>query len=622
MRMLINTMEVDLYGNEAVLASYGISNPLNFAEPTSAKSIEFALPKTANNLNIFECAHVVLNDNTTFMDFIACEVYIDGVDMLIENCVVVSVTDEINIRLFGNGSTFFNSLKGLKLADLALSGLNFTWNAAAIQAGLQTTSAVLFPVCAYAAGGYTGNNIELAEMPPAVFAKTVFAAIISDRGYSIAGDVIDDSNFIKTIIPYSNDRTRYITDEDIEALNFEVAMVNGGDQTVPSMTVATVQYDTNIQAGLWDTGTYNYLALRHLRITFQFTLTLSRATVSGAANVWAWTQHGADPPVNVFLGNPYVTTLEIKHTYSVSVTLEAGDIFWIEVEDTSGEDILISSGLSGTVYKTEVYMVGINSSIFFNDDWVVALNLPDMLQSDFFKEMVMRHAGLMQVNEVTKVITINKFATVVDAAADDWSALVDYSEQPEILYENPFAQNNWMKYEDDTNILKPAGTDKNIEISNKSLPEDNDYFVSGFGASVAINILDQNLHVVEINNDSGILPRILIAENVVCDSIDFQESGSTIFSETNINVPYFYSPRRFDLTFKRIAETYFGDVITIMQNYKEVNALMRITAQLIFKLNYFAPKFIKLYGVNFYMVEVTDFNLNKKESSHVKLIAL
>lgn len=597
MRLIINSVEVDIIQKD-IIGKYTIAKLLDFS-PAATRTEEIDLPLTAKNLSALGNPDVLLNSSTIPFQLLEAQLYVNGIDMMVSKCLVIEVNKTIKVRLFGSNIEFFGLIKDKYLSELDMSALDHTRDHATIVANLTNTTGFCYPAIDYGPVLGSGNELEVDGMFPAVHAADILTQIIEDAGYTLTGDLITDENLLTEIIPYSNSKTRYITDADALALYFKAANVYMGTgstlQTITAGANTRIQYDTQITGSNWDTGTYEFVAPRFGYYIFNVLLTGQSTSGTSACIISAYRKHGADPEEEVWSkAKTFTTSLSTFQAdtnvigQNNGIRLEAGDLLYIKLLAGANNVQFVRSEPT-----MNITLQGMNTLSYYGDEWITALNLPVIKQNEFLKQYVSDYACLISVNDFTRVVTIKKISSIVNELPDDWRNKKDFSNK-RVRFLNGFAQVNSLTYLDDENVLKPTGTDKNILIDNSALPAQKEFIKSIFGATMTGNYLTDNLTLprIEITGSNTLKPRRLIREirTVDIDIVSAEESLNT--NVTSINIPFFAKSTGFDLTYTKIYQYKLTYLISLISTQRLVELPVMLNEIDISELNYLTPKFI------------------------------
>ena len=619
MRLIINSVEVDVFPKD-ISGKYTIAKLLDFS-PAATRTEEIDLPLTAKNLAALGNPDVLLNSSVIPFTLLDAQLYVNGIDMQVSKCLIVDCDKVIKVRLFGSNIDFFGLIKDKYLSELDMSALDHTRDHATIVANLTNTTGFCYPAIDYGPIVSDNNEIEVDGMFAAIHAADILTQIVEDAGYTLTGDLITDTDLLTEVIPYCNSKTRYITDADALALYFKAANVYMGTgstlQTILAGANDRIQFDTQITGSNWDTGTYEFVAPRFGYYIFNVFLTGQSTSGTSACLISAYRKHGADPEEEVWSkGKSFTTTLSTLNANTNvagqhdGIRLEAGDLLYIKLLAGANNVQFVRNDIS-----MNISLFGMNTLSYYGDEWITALNLPNIKQNEFLKQYVIDYACLISVNDFTKVVTIKKISSIANEIPDDWTDKKDYSSQ-RVIFLNGFAQVNSMTYLDDENVTKPNGTDKNILISNTALPAQKEFIKSIFGATQTGNYLTDNLTFprIEITGSNSLKPRRLLREIVTVDIDIVSAEDALSTGVTSMNVPFFSKPTGFDLTYTRIQQYKLDYLISLITTQRIVEMPVMLNEIDISELNYLTPKYID--GVYLLVLEI-QFNYSRRNPAKI-----
>ena len=216
-KFILNGYEIDLNGDEDFAVTYEVGNDFKFH---ANNSVEISFPLTMNNLRAIENCHVIINDSLLPFNFIPASVEVDGIDMKIEYAVLLSVSSVIKVKLYGGNMTMFADVKDKSIQELNLSAYDHTRNWAYIAGARNETEGIMYPIIDYGQLSTLEDNIEIANLYPAMFVHTIISKIASEIGYTLSGSLLTDPEYLKLIIPFCN-KNSYVDPDVIASLLFE-----------------------------------------------------------------------------------------------------------------------------------------------------------------------------------------------------------------------------------------------------------------------------------------------------------------------------------------------------------------------------------------------------------------
>lgn len=119
---------------------------------------------------------------------------------------------EYEVLVKDSQAEFYTAITNNELTDLDFSDLNHTFSAADIIASFNNTIADGFKyVFPYSSTG--GNQYQVRQFKPAIYAKTYFDRIFSNAGFTYNWIGLSAAHFDKLIIPYNGDANTFDTED-------------------------------------------------------------------------------------------------------------------------------------------------------------------------------------------------------------------------------------------------------------------------------------------------------------------------------------------------------------------------------------------------------------------------
>lgn len=639
--LYLNNQKVDLRGNETIATDYSIAPIGNIASRGSAKSVTFKLPLTANNREIIENANVIVNSTVIPYRLVPAKLYANGLTQQIEFAQIKSIKDDISITLFGSNVDFFGIVKGLKILDLG-DVWDHQWTRVNTWGSRNNTSGYIYAMIDYNADDYMDpavKEIDVRTLLPSVFLHSIISEIITQAGFTAEGDFLNDAHYKSVLIPcMSRNLGRYgelllsrahtSADKFITNIAFVDNLVDDYD---PLNLIANEAFDVDYP-GIGSVGVHTlsrYAVPSNLtyrfKVKYDYTgLTAPASEVLLVRQDLAGTSHVIKPITLISASG----SIEFNE---VADCLIGDRVFVIFFQIGAGMDSVTI--LAGSTFE----VVEVTGDPYSNTLDVTA-NLPDLKQSELLKDTAQKFGLIFQVDNIRKVVHIRQFSEIIDAIpnAKDWSDKVDYSEKTELQFDSDYAQLNTCIYEDDDTVIKPEGTDSEITINNAHLKKDLKLFESPFAASELVQRFD-NVSIAQIKlfTDYGtadetvdeVEPRYLVKRMNFFDEFHYTDGTQTDdFTDEEIPVTHFILPGySFNAGFANNLLDNSTDLIALIQQFKTVKMLMRITAADINQLDFFIPIWIELVGqigCYFYISEIKQFKVTNNESTDVELVKL
>lgn len=225
---------LELFNDEKINITLSVQNISDISKTFTDFTQSFTVPGSIVNNRIFE--HFYQNDVDGTLDYnLKRPAYIEidfipfrqGVISLEKANVKNGLVDNYSITFYGLLTNLKDIFGEVKINQLNLSSLNFTYNATTVQDRITdsvTDYDVRFPIIAnnqlwtYADGNVVtdittnGGSIEYNELFPSVKVARLFDAIQTDFNISFVSDFLTDERFTKLFLHCKNaERMRFIT---------------------------------------------------------------------------------------------------------------------------------------------------------------------------------------------------------------------------------------------------------------------------------------------------------------------------------------------------------------------------------------------------------------------------
>lgn len=641
LKLTINGQEVNLTGGEKIVCKYAVSLPGEISSPASAVTNDFEIPSTQNNLRLIESSDVLITDTDFPFDLQDAQLTEGGIDLRIISAKLTAVKKNINVRLYGTNVDFFTYIKDKSLRDLDLSAYDHQMNWAFMETNLNNTTGITYPVINYGSIDDNvsvfefENKVSIIQMRCAVFYSTILEAMITDAGFTSAGNLFTHGMFLKLIYPFSLSKGRY--PDDLEGMENVCNIEMNTDQAETGVGPFIVEMNTeNTDPGNnFDDTTYKYLTPCNATFQIKSTYKVNTGLLNAANTVYRLVKE--KDGTKIVLGSVSLapaTIMIVASNFVVTTEIDKDWYLYNEMVHTNPTDgATADSGIAGCHFAVEeITNIRTHIEPEYNDNWYVAANLPDIKQSDFLKWVIQMFGGVISVKD--GVVTINTFKQICENVYgnfDDWTDKIDTSKQEEKIFESTYAQTNHLTYQDDDNVKKDPDCDYDILITDRSLDKEKDLYVSPFGATEMFLMMEQQIFVTQIDRyfESSIKPRVLLSNPKTVDSIDFvipievPISGGVevvVGSDTDVDIPYFIDlSETYQLGWKYAAESLFPEFVSLISATKKLNVYIRINEIDINELDFFKPVLLKDV---YYFKNTLDYDFTSNESTLVSFLKL
>jgi hypothetical protein len=672
--LYIEDEQVDLTGTEGISIDYAIAPIGDIQTRTGAKSIQFALPKTARNRAILENPDDVTNLSQIPYTKLKARLYVDGVDVRIVFAQLENTTDVYNLRLYGENVGLFDSMKATRLWELSFCAYDHFWNFATVVASRNNNDGYVYPIIDNNADSpnavidNAARQVDTRNLLPAVFVHTVFDAMAAYFGITINNLVEQAANFPvdKLILPFSRSEYRksrnperyevkFITDTDIE-LDTPASGLNSNLTTgvimefdnregcssywdkIPvyeptevqfaEVVTATVEYSFILEADPIIGGGFDVEVL----ITPVYSKLVAGTAVDGVDFIQV--------TVSLPLTGSATTTGSFTFTTSSTEQYPNGLIMAVlQPPDT----VILKAGSYARIKDIEIIEGGeISYSIssVVANFVTVASALPDWNCAELLKQYCLMFGAVLSYNEFSKTLSIVPFYQIKNniGSALDWSDKLDFTQAHQIDTRlGSYGQVNTLAYNDSDEVVKPDGTDYEFTIADATLPATYEMITLDFGATETVTRLI-GITVLQIKNfdNDGVdlegvsTPRILVLREV--ESGDYPDTSDIVYVDgtstsvgiTNIALPYFIeSGQAFNLGFRdNLSDTYYADLEDVLSRAKIATVLLRLNASDINQLDFTKPVYIKHFNAYFYINKISAYTPTSNESTKVELVKL
>ena len=461
----------DLTKREVIAMSYGVNRLTDIESRQGYYSNTFNLPRTANNLDVFGIPTELNSTNTKRWERLEARIITNGVYEVFGFAQLVDVQDEISVIVKGGNSEFIDDIKGLDLADINISSLDHVRNLANIDANRfnDYTDGFVYPDVDYNLLLNLRNPIPYWFMYPAVFVDPILRAIVSDAGYAIAGEVLDNALFKKMLVPFSRPFLR--ADEDYVTANQFRAKMKAANLVVSNITAIgnfAAGFDNDSTDGYFDnpngftlgnwgggisgTPIAYYIPPVAVSQTINFSVTFTVTNWDIARSNFQIRIDGLttenDQESSIYI---HQDEADSNGTFTIQLSaIETGLPLLPATNFNIKFELLDSIGgfASFNVAVLTGVMWNIVSDVYDDvSELDMAANLPDMKQTDFVKYLVNAFSLLIVTDTFTNTVSFKFFDDLTSNDSEDWSSKIDKTKDPKITPNyGKYLKNNIFEY--------------------------------------------------------------------------------------------------------------------------------------------------------------------------------
>lgn len=681
LELYINDSFIEL-SDESKIGLTFVSNEIGSIQNKRANfSNQFKVPKTGNNVSALGYPNQLNSTSTLPYSKLPCRIVQDGIEIITNGYAIINDAGEhISVTVYSGNADFFELIKGLKLSDIDLSEFNHTWNLANAIDNIDNQTnedGYVYGLVAYGESFPGGGNVRLSKLLPSIRCKKILEKIVEQTGFTISGNIYSDSESIlhKMVIPYCRN------EEQQELEVYDTQLFNVGLTTNSSLTtlptdapffypygeLGNIPFDDELtphfdNGGLHSAGKYVVGLECYQKFTTTVNVTFKALPLTGATSI----NQSQTVRVTIFRKNTLGSVVQVGYseetfyggamnvllTRTLTVTTDTilvnvGDIFYVNVSEIVHAAYYNGGGyISGAVgdyefkvLNTSTFENNVDGNLVYGRNLTMSSLLPDMLQSDFIKNILQITCGQIQCDSYSNTLYLTSFQEVSESTTvKDWSEKVNDKTDTIKLHSN-YAQNNYLKYKADSSNEVTAGVPNNIGdgvilINDESLPKEATMIQLQFaGTTIStpriigsghvrvmplVNKVDPSTYYFTLKTE----PRILLYERETYSLPVRYEGISTVdtlpyYSLQTTNYTTWFidtiTDRTYQLGFNNnLITTFFQTFIATVTNYKEVEVEVNLTAM---DLNNFfdhsIPVYISKYQEKFYVDSINNYQKGK-----------
>jgi hypothetical protein len=589
--LILNGISIDLSENQDFAISFSASKLQDIESRSGDYSTTFNIPMTSSVKT--SLGHVNRLDSGSNLTNIQLPAIVkqNGITIFEGFGVINRITDTIELSIFSGNSNWIAAIGEKSLNDLDLSDLDLimTSTNVAINRIKDYTNGFLFPNAYYGEFADPLQPFTLYDFFPAVFNYRTLKQIFTDIGWTIEGDLLSDSLFLSSVLPFSNDKIG--TDDSVPlfdgVLDMPSSISGSTDNLYLGFNSATINFLNSIIVPSTTATTPGAAPLITIHDDGFYTLvgtinwTLASGTLTEANVVLEAINEGENVVLaaNIPSGGGGFGDSNIfikKGTYGLRLFVDV----------TSG--VLNSISADVTCYTEVDQNFSYKQNVPFGYNIEMAKALPNITQTDFVKTIVNQFNVIIEANYLTRVVSFNLFENLKlnKPIALDWTNKIDLTQPIEIQFQDSnYAQTNNFKYSQDTGdiyISDQLAGDSSFPISNLNLDLETDLVQLPFSQSARSVIIPNELMCLPIRLGS-ITPRIAYVVQTSNNLITVVGHAAPIRSSE-----LFFD----DLKFSSLLRPYYSYLIQTLQHYRFLKARFKINTNDLINIDYTKPIFL------------------------------
>ena len=555
------------------------------------------IPKSPTNVLTFEMLGIT--GTLTRLPYTKVDVkyVVDGIELISDGKGIIKNTNKYyNLIIYDGNISMFELIGDARMNELDFSSYNHTLTQTIFTDSFTNTDGYIYALAEFFLDSTFFSVIDIDLTSPSLFMHTLFSNIFTEKGYTISGAILTDTDFKSRLISMNNGYDRFTT----ENKTFKQVLISNqfeSESYGTTPTNATFLIDT-------------YTAVTTVTHTIN---------VNGKINV----QAGSDYEIVFFVNNVRkdavdVPVLNTAFQLDHNIQLSIGDVLEIHVGANSTIVVTTEKIQFDTDWTHTIYENNLSITIDF------ALLMGEMKQIDFVKD-VMQRFGMMfkkTKNDLNFEFTTMKTVLTDKAGSENWT-----DKNPRFInerYKPSYAQVNFLKYKynDDSDAnTELVYADGEIVIPNVNLDFSKTLFTSVFKASTFTNSGFWTLsHWITKENEIIINEDGLGVFKQIDSGGSFQfrfngdSGGSSPFTGT-------FPLLNFDSLFysKEIANWY-KEFESMLSDFKFLTLEMNLSVVDIYEIDFFKLKYFKQFSQYYYLNKVISFR--KGKNTRVELIQI
>lgn len=605
----------------------------------SSYSTTIKLPRTANNIQIFDGLGMVGNTSTSQYKRLRMSYSYESMPVAQGYAIINSVTDTFNISIYNGIIELQEQIKDKGLNDLDKSNLNHTLNVSNMINYISNSNLpfVYSPFQDHLKreseeeeGSFLSLNtsefrhrdrVAMQEQMPYIKAEWLFRAIFNDAGFEVTGDLFEGEiyqQFSKEVITISNGIpiNRPIS-------NLTGAKAYTGIEVNKNLGSLTSFSDTTRVSGF----SPNYRN-SSLSVYSSGSIVANRdGLLEIEINTFRFSQEDGSRPI-IIGRNISQGTTEILYdglpTRSADIVWRSqvnyDDLLFVEVQASSTYDQQ-NDRVGNRDHRLE-YDLDMSFQFRFYDNLSFPingsdLNLGDIKQSDFIKEILTKYGLLINRNTQTGVFETKNINNLLSDKSNalDWSS--KFVSIDETSFSNSYGQKNYFKgkYVNDEDTYydtffnldnELADSEKTIFESRFQLPEQRNRDIYNGTLSVdarvhpileydpttysSYSFLEKKPMLLKFGTSSPTNHKFYWRENY----------PDQLYTSATVSSNFFSVPEPYEKLFT----TYMSEYIKLLGNYKVVKAKLNLSLADAYKLDFHRLIYLRQTSKYYYINKI------------------
>ena len=655
----INEQLIEIDNPKLIGFTFQVGSIFNPETRSGNLSNQFRAPKTQRNNIVLKNLSNINSDTNFPYEKITAKVVQNGIEIVPNGFALIDSTDDnyYYINIYSGNVSFFDLIKGLNVSDLDFDDLNHVYGGGTIKTIWEGNLGYNYPIIEWGqeATPILENNqiLHAEDLIPCLNLKTTVDRTLARLQYNLKGTFKDSNEFAKMVVTPQNFG---ISDDDAEELDGYAKLT-----TLFYHDTGYVTDDTEVEIpltfGFFSQPNFsgqNYTPTNdiwgrvffHCDLTpklyfddyYSFDVTL-RAEVYEDGNLIGSSSLFRNIPVNYFA--PKFTL----NAYSPFMYLRSASVYSFKVFSKVktyylGSPYVVDSRTewySGNTFQIENYTIPFNCTSNFNVEVKRVLSYGNIIPmsllyniplDSIFRDIMNMYCLVMQTNEVTKEISLNKLNVITDNIPinENWSSKLDPSKKINVNYKvGNYGQSNILQYKETSDVPKEMGKGE-LLVSNVNLPKEKKLIeVSASAATTKTAINNHLVPKVPIKTTRVEALKDVNHRYFMIDKISqsgefrfaFNESLETTFATDNFPLAYFQKTGKTDsLDFPSLITANYGTLQGMLDKTKVVSAYFRLTEIDVVNIDFTIPIYLDINtgttSINgyFYINKISNFKVD------------
>ena len=638
----------------------------------------FSLARTNANKALFDNCEIVTSLTSIPYQKNACKIFIDGILVVEGSAVILETQDAYRLFVSAGNTDFFKAVASVKLNEVDLAEYDHLYNGDNVTARRETTEGFVYPNIDYGFFEYAtpATSYSFRFFQPSFWAKTIIDKAVSDLGYTLSGDLLNTLTYRSlavlcrgAVADLLDSLAQYrftidynqLTEDTEEKISFPERVKDSSTLYGPNPSAGQFTYQPNVA----DPDEIRF----EISITGKVITNLPRRYTNAEVWVDLLIYNAAGTLLLTVSPNPVTFEDRFFGPFNVYRAPESGTlerdlnfIYPSRRTDVTAFESLINGTADLTTLRFgwqvrsnrpgyglkylrfenlefKINQVPKNGTRVSGPNIPITVRAANVLPAaptvgDLLLTMVNLEGVIIQVDETTKRVNTARLdaITTKKAQALDWSNKIDLSEEPAVNYQlEGFAQRNFYDFaaDDKDPFLQPNEGQGVVTVTNANLEAEKVIFASKFAPVPVLPTLQTSRTMgrvftgekytfdgfnYNLNEDLKIedfAPRVAILTPTEA-SLDIQIDANEINYEVNAGA----------LSFERALRDNYRILGGVLSNTKVVEALFLLDLPDVQRLDFTRPVYVEKFGDFFYIEQIRQFKVNRRESCFVRLVKL